>query len=135
MQLLDKLNELDVSDYISQIIDTYEAQNYEETERLIDEALKIAPNSAVLYYYQGLTYIAKNNYAASTASLYKSLELDSSNIFTYYYLGITFDNLSEYENAYNCYVQFLKLLPPDELGESDKIQHAKSRINKLQKLL
>lgn len=135
MQLLDKLNELDASDYISQIIDTYEAQNYEETERLIDEALKIAPNSAVLYYYQGLTYIAKNNYAASTASLYKSLELDSSNIFTYYYLGITFDNLSEYENAYNCYVQFLKLLPPDELGESDKIQHAKSRINKLQKLL
>lgn len=134
-ELIDKLNEIDASDYISQIISTYEAQNYEETARLLSEAIKIAPNAAILYYYQGLTNIAENNYAASTASLYKSLELDNTNIYAYYYLGIAFDNLAEYENAYGCYSQFLKLLPPDELGESEKIQYARTRINKLQNLL
>lgn len=133
--LIDKLNEADAQQYISQIISTYEAQNYKETSRLIAQAIKIAPKAAILYYYQGLTNIAENNYAASTASLYKALELDKTNYYTYYYLGIAFDNLAEYENAYNYYLQFLKLLPPDHLGESEKIEYAKSRISKLQNLL
>ena len=135
IMLTDKLNEVDAQQYVSQIISTYEAQNYKETERLIEQALKISPKSAILYYYQGLTNIAENNYAASTASLYKALELDSSNPYTYYYLGIAFDNLSEYENACSYYIQFLKKLPPEELGESEKIEYAKARINKLQNLL
>ena len=133
--LIDKLNEVDAQQYITQIISTYEAQNYKETSRLISQAIKIAPKAAILYYYQGLTNIAENNYAASTASLYKALELDKTNYYTYYYLGIAFDNLAEYENAYSYYLQFLKLLPPDQLGESEKIEYAKSRITKLQNLL
>lgn len=135
LKLIDKLNEIEAAPYINQIATALESQNYKEASRLIGYALDIAPNSSILYYYQGLNYIAGNNYAASTGSLYKSLELDRSNILAYYYLGIAFDYLAEYENAYENYAKFLRLLPRDELGESEKIEHAKSRINKIQHLL
>ena len=63
--------------------------------RLINEALSINKKDSALYYYQGLTYIAMNNYAAATAPLYKALELDKNNVIAYFYLGLAFDNLSE----------------------------------------
>lgn len=117
--------------YVNRIISAFESQNYTEAMRLINEALQISPDYGLLYYYKGLTYIAQNNYAASTAALYKSLELDKSNITTYFYLGIAFDNLSEPSNALMYYQKFINLLPKDELGESEKLKYAKERIQKL----
>ena len=103
--------------------------------RLIDEALKIDPNSSVLYFYRGLAYIDQSNYAASTASLYKSIELDPNNALAYYFLGIAFDNLSEYKNALIYYKKFLEILPANELGESERAEYAQTRINALNKLM
>lgn len=133
--LKDRLNEKDASEYIKQIIFTYENQNYNETKHLISQALKIAPNSSTLRFYQGLTNIAQNNYSAAVDSLYKALELDKTNADIYYYLAIAYDNLSKYENAYNYYKQYLRMLPADSFGDSEKIDYVKNRINKLQTLL
>ena len=74
-QLVDVLNKADSDKYVNQIISSFEAQNYDESMRLINEALKINKKDSGLYYYQGLTYIAMNNYAAATAPLYKAIVL------------------------------------------------------------
>ena len=99
--------------------------------RLINEALEINPKDPVLYYHKALTYIAQNNYAASTAILYKCIQLDKNNIPAYFYLGLAFDNLSEPENALMYYKKFIDLIPADYYGESEKIDYAKARIEKL----
>ncbi len=131
IDLLDMVNNAESQKYINQIISSYEAQNYNESMRLVDEALKINKKDAVLYYYKALNYIAQNKYAASTASLYKCLELDKNNVLVYFYLGFAFDNLSEPENALIYYQKFIDLLPKDDYGESEKLNYAKTRINKL----
>ena len=132
---MNQLNAADAEKYINQIISSFDAQNHAETMRLIDEALKIDPNSSVLYFYRGLAYIDQSNYAASTASLYKSIELDPNNALAYYFLGIAFDNLSEYKNALIYYKKFLEILPANELGESERAEYAQTRINALNKLM
>ncbi len=132
-QLVDVLNKADSDKYVNQIISSFDAQNYDESMRLINEALKINKKDSGLYYYQGLTYIAMNNYAASTAPLYKAIELDKNNNLAYFYLGLAFDNLSEPDNALAYYRKFIELLPKDDYGESEKLNYAKSRIEKLSK--
>lgn len=133
LQLVDVLNKVEADKYTNQIISAFEVQNYNESMRLINEALKINKKDSALYYYQGLTYIAMNNYAAATAPLYKAIELDKNNTMAYFYLGLTFDNLSEPNNALNYYKKFITLLPADDYGESEKLNYAKSRIEKLSK--
>ena len=130
--LLKMVNKSEAEKYVNGIISSFEAQNYPETMNMINEALKISPDYALLHYYKGLTYIAQNKYADSTASLYKCIELDKNNSTAYFYLGIAFDNLSEPQNALNNYKKFIQLLPKDELGESDKVEYAKDRISKIQ---
>lgn len=133
LHLLDALNKFDSDKYVTQIISAFEAQNYEESMRLINEALSINKKDSGLYYYQGLTYIAMNNYAAATAPLYKAIDLDKKNTLAYFYLGLSFDNLSEPDNALAYYRKFIELLPSDDYGESEKLNYAKSRIEKLSK--
>ena len=133
LKLLDVINNADSKKYYNQIISSFESQNYSETMRLINEAISINPKDFALYYYQGLTYIALNNYAAATAPLYKALELDNTNIIAYFYLGLAFDNLSEPENALVYYKKFIELFPADNLGENEKLNYAKTRIEKLSK--
>ena len=133
LHLLDVLNKFDSDKYVTQIISAFEAQNYEESMRLINEALSINKKDSGLYYYQGLTYIAMNNYAAATAPLYKAIDLDKKNTLAYFYLGLSFDNLSEPDNALAYYRKFIELLPSDDYGESEKLNYAKSRIEKLSK--
>ena len=130
-QLLDVLNKVESDKYVNQIISSFEAQNYDETMRLINEAMQINQKDSGLNYYKGLTYIAMNNYAAATAPLYKSVELDKNNVPAYFYLGLAFDNLAEEDNAVSYYKKFIELLPKDELGESEKINYAKTRIEQL----
>jgi len=129
--LLDMVNKAESDKYMNAIISSFELQNYSETMRLIDEALSINKKEPMLYYYKALTYIAQNNYAASTAALYKCIELDKNNALAYFYLGIAFDNLSEPQNALSYYQKFINLLPADELGESERLNYARARINKL----
>lgn len=133
LHLLDVLNKFDSDKYVTQIISAFDAQNYEESMRLINEALSINKKDSGLYYYQGLTYIAMNNYAAATAPLYKAIDLDKKNTLAYFYLGLSFDNLSEPDNALAYYRKFIELLPSDDYGESEKLNYAKSRIEKLSK--
>lgn len=131
LDLLDMVNKAEADKNINQIVVLFETQNYTEAMRLIDETIKVNPKDANLYYYKALTYIAQNNYAASTASLYKCIELDKNNALAYFYLGIAFDNLSEPKNALMYYQKFIELLPKDEFGESEKLEYANSRITKL----
>ena len=129
--LIKKLNEISAGNYIDQIVSAFDTHNYKEAMRLTDEALNIDPTSSILYFYKGIIYIAQNNYAASTAALYKAIELDKNNVLAYFYLGFAFDNLSEQKNALNCYEKFIQLLPKDEFQENEKAEYAKTRIQKI----
>ena len=133
LKFLDVLNKADSDRYINQILSAFDAQNYEEAMRLVKEALSINKKDSVLYYYQGLIYIAMNNYAASTAPLFKAIELDKNNTLAYFYLALSFDNLAETDNALAYYRKFLAKLPADDYAESEKLNYAKSRIEKLSK--
>lgn len=131
-ELLNEINQKEAEQYVNQILNSFDAQNYPETMRLINKALSIDPNSSELYFYKGLTLIAQNNYAASTAALYKSIELDNNNAFAYYYLAIAFDNLSEKSNALSYYKKFLNSVSNEDYNENDKIEYANMRIQKIQ---
>ncbi|MBQ3642700.1 tetratricopeptide repeat protein, partial [bacterium] len=130
--LKDAINKLDADQYVNQILETMEMQNYTEAMRLVNEAISINAKDSNLYYYKGMIYISMNNYSAATAPLYKALQLNPNNSGAYYYLAMAFDNLSEKAQALSYYKKFLASLSSDQYGESEKINYAKSRIQKLQ---
>ena len=125
------INKSEAEGYTKKIASALDAQNYNEAMSYVNQALKIDANSSNMYFYKGLIYIAQSNFAASTAALYKSIELDETNILPYYYLGFAFDNLSEPDNAVVYYKKFLELLPNDSYGESERVQYAQARIQKI----
>ncbi|MBQ9245289.1 tetratricopeptide repeat protein [bacterium] len=131
MDLLDMVNQAETDKMMNSIVSSYESQNYAETMRILDEALKINTKDPNLYLYKALTYIAQNNYAASTASLYKCIELDRNNKQAYFYLATAFDNLSEHQNALQNYQKYINLLSNDDYGESERRTYALTRIKKL----
>ena len=131
LDLQDMVNQAETDKEKNTIISMYESQNYTEAMSMIDEALKINKKDPDLYLYKALTYIAKNNYSASTASLYKCIELDRNNKMAYFYLATAFDNLSEPKNALQNYQTYVNLLRDDDYGESERKEYALSRIQKL----
>lgn len=134
LKLLDTLNKAESDKFMSDISSAFERQDYESAMNFVDSAMAIYDKDATLYYYKALIYIAMNNYAAATAPLYKSLYLDGNNILCYFYLGLAFDNLSEKENALDNYKKFVENLPADDYGESEKLEYAKARIEKLSEI-
>ncbi len=131
LKLLDSVNKNDADKYLNKINSAMETQNFNEAMRLVNEAISIDGKNSALFFNKGLIYIAMNNYAASTAPFYKAIELDKNNIQAYYYLGVAFDNLSEGQNALEYYKKFVENLPEDDYGESEKLNNAKVRIEKL----
>lgn len=134
LKLLDTLNKAESDKFMNDISSAFERQDYEAAMNFVDSAMNIYDKDATLYYYKALIYIAMNNYAAATAPLYKSLDLNEKNILCYFYLGIAFDNLSEKENALENYKKFVEKLPADDYGESEKLEYAKTRIEKLSEI-
>ena len=131
LKLLDAVNKLEADKYINQITSAIELQNFDEAMRLVNKAISIDGKNSTLFFHKGLIYIAMNNYAAATAPLYKAIELDKNNILAYYYLGVAFDNLSEGQNALENYKKFVDYLPQDDYGQSEILNNAKLRIEKL----
>lgn len=125
------LNNTEAKTYLPKITAAFDIENFEEAEKLVDEALKISPNIAEIQYYKGILQISKHNYAGSTAYLYKCLELDKKYYLAYFYLAIVFDNLSEHENALINYQKFVETIPKDAYDETEKINYSKARIEKL----
>ena len=132
--LMDLINKSDSSQYTTQILDAMEAQNYEEAMRLVNEAMAIDKKSADLYYYKSLIYIAMNNYAASTSTLYKCIELNRNYTDAYFYLGAAFDNLGEKDNALTNYKRYIDMTRGNEIGATERIEYAKARIERLESL-
>ena len=130
--LQDEVNNASANRYMSQISSNFEMQNYDETMRLVDEALSINPKGSNLYLYKGLTYMAKNEYERATAPLYKAISLDNNNVYAYFFLAQAFDNLSEAQNALEYYKKFISKVSTEDYEASEKIDYAKSRIEKLQ---
>lgn len=130
-ELLDMVNKAEADTYKSRIVALYEAQNYVQAEKLVDEAVNINKKDANLYFYKALIYIAQNNYAAATAPLYMAIELDKTYAPSYFYLALSFDNLSEKQNALENYQKYLTLLKPDDYAETERKEYASSRINQL----
>ena len=132
LKLLDVLNKTEADTYLNKISNSIDNQNYTEAMKLTEEALNIDSKNSALFFYKAMILIAQNNYAAATAPLYKAIELNKDNLDAYYYLGVAFDNLSEPENALEYYKEFIKRLPLDDFGESEKKDYANLRIKKLQ---
>ncbi len=125
------INQMEAEKYVDNIVELYEQQRYDEAWNQIEKALNISDDISALHFYKGLIYIAKNNYAASTAEFSKSIKIDENSVLSYYYLALAFDNLGERISAYECYEKFLEVIPKDFYGSSDAIEYAKARIEKL----
>ncbi len=130
--LMDLINKTEANQYTAQILDAIEAQNYDEALRLVNTAIETDKKSADLYYYKSLILIAQNNYAASTATLYRCLELNRNYKDAYFYLGAAFDNLGETQNALNNYKRYIEMTNGSEIGSTERIEYAKTRIDKLE---
>lgn len=122
----------EANSYIDKIQKAYEMQNYKEAERLADEALKISNEVSEINFFKGHLLTIQNKYAESTAYFYKCLELDENYHSAYFYLGMVFDNLSEQENALINYKKYIEVVPNDSYEEQEKINYAKTRIEKLE---
>lgn len=117
--------------YLPKVTAAFDMENFEEAEKIVDEALKLSAEIAEIQFYKGVLQIAKHNYAGSTAYLYKCLEIDKNYYLAYFYLAIVFDNLSEHENALINYQKFVETIPKDTYDETEKINYSKLRIEKL----
>lgn len=125
------INYSEAKTYLPKITAAFDMENYEEAEKLVDEALKLSTEIAEIQFYKGLLQITSHNYATSTAYLYKCIELDKNYYAAYFFLAVAFDNLSEQENALINYQKYVDIVPKDLYDETEKINFAKARIEKL----
>lgn len=125
------INREEAKTYLPKITAASDIGNFEEAERLVDEALKLSTEITEIQFHKGLLQIAKHNYAGSTAYLYKCIELDKNYYAAYFFLAVAFDNLSEQENALINYQKYVDIVPKDLYDETEKINFAKARIEKL----
>lgn len=125
------INYSEAKTYLPKITAAFDMENFEEAEKLVDEALKLSTEIAEIQFYKGLLQITNHNYAASTAYLYKCIELDKNYYAAYFFLAVAFDNLSEQENALVNYQKYIDIVPKDLYDETEKINFAKARIEKL----
>ena len=125
------LLKLEAEGYIKEIESFLDLENYGEAARLVDKALKISPDVAALHFYKGYTKIAENDYAGSTAHLYKCIEIDPQYYLAYFYLAVALETLGEKENALANYQKFIDLIPEDNFEHKNRIEHSKEKLIEL----
>jgi tetratricopeptide (TPR) repeat protein len=97
-----------------------EQKQYDEAQRLIDEALKENDKSAEALFAQGKLQVYRKDYAPAITALEKAIELNPNNAYAHYYAGIAYSNVRRPDRMVNEFQIFLKLAP--DAPEADKVK-------------
>ena len=97
-------------------------QNFDECLRLIEEGLKYYPNCTDYEFYRANIFYRQKKYSSAIESAKKCISMGESPILLrevsgvstyrpYYLLGTIYFNIGDYDGAYKCYDESLKLNP------------------------
>lgn len=131
VSLSNQLKGQKVNDLFDEAFSAFDTQNYQETLSILNKISKIEPDNYTVYYYKGLTYGNMNNYSAAISEFMKAKNLNPQFVFVNYLLGVAYDNLNETNEAkkyYNLYVSNEHNVTNEN---SEYINYAKSRLQKL----
>jgi tetratricopeptide (TPR) repeat protein len=84
---------------LAQATIAYEEEKYDEALRLLQQAQSLDPNNSRIFYYLGLTFLAKKQPATAITNLQTAFELRPSDLFNRYQLGVAYFALHNYEQA------------------------------------
>ncbi|HXJ93197.1 MAG TPA: tetratricopeptide repeat protein [Terriglobia bacterium] len=97
----------------------FESGRYSQARAELAEALKAAPEDAVLWSYLGMTDYKLNQVATAVAEFEKARTLDPHNPLNYFNLGLLYHQQGETNKALEAYRQGLAMSPDDKAaGES-----------------
>ena len=95
----------------------FEAERYSQARAELAEALKAAPDDAVLWSYLGMTDYKLHQGAAAVAEFEKARALDPRNPLNYFNLGMLYHQQGEMGKALEAYRQGLAITPDDAAAE------------------
>ncbi len=95
-------------------------EQLEKAQMSLDEAEKVNPDNAKVFYYRGILAAHRKDYKASAESLEKSLGLEPDNAYAHYYAGLAYNILKRPDKMVEHFQAFLKLAP--EAPEAEKVR-------------
>lgn len=114
-------------DVLTQAVDMYDKQKYNEAIALFDKVLKLDSENASVYYYRALSYDALNNYQKAVADYKSVLKYAPDMIIAYYSLGVDYDSMGNYQSAKQNYQKYVELATQDD----EYKKYAQSRISEI----
>ncbi len=126
-EIVDYINAKQTESLLTEAVQLYEQQKYNEAVAIFDKVLKITPDNATVYYYRALSFDALNNYQKAIADYKSTLKYAPDMIIAYYSLGVDYDALNNYQSAKQNYQKFVEMSNDD----NDYIKYAKSRIDEI----
>lgn len=121
--LLDSKNE---QVYILKILALYSADKIKERNKMVEQALKLFPDSPVINFYQGCVYYENKDYETALKYLKKSKEILPT-AQAYQVMGLCYAEQKNYTEAVKCFNEEVKLTP---VAENRKILAEASELLK-----
>ena len=114
-------------DVLTQAVDMYDKQKYNEAIALFDKVLKLDSENASVYYYRALSYDALNNYQKAVTDYKSVLKYAPDMVIAYYSLGVDYDSMGNYQSAKQNYQKYVELATQDD----EYKKYAQSRISEI----
>lgn len=112
---------------LSQAVNLYDSQKYNEAVDLFNKILNITPSNATVYYYRAMCYDALNDYQKAINDYKMTLKYAPDMYIAYYSLGVDYDSVSNYPEAKNNYKKYVEL----SVEDNDYKKYAQSRIDEI----
>lgn len=119
-------------DYLQQllsgVLDLYNEKQYDKAVQKVNDAIKIDPQYAPTYYYQGLVLEAKNDNYGAVGSYRKAIQYDPDMESAYYQLAVILDKINDTNGAKEAFRKFLEISGGKQNTFTD---YAKERLKQL----
>lgn len=96
--------------YLKESEEIYQADLIKAME-LIEKAIDIVPNAAILWTTKAKYQYDLKNYEAALESVEKAIELKPQSYFAWLHKGLIKRNMEQYEEAAQAYIESLKIKP------------------------
>ncbi len=126
-ELLTFISQKTSMDALENAISDYEAKNYEEGLKKINQILEASPNNAYALYYRGMIYDAQGDKTKAIEDYKKVVQLTPDIVIAYYLMAVVYDSQQKFIDAYNAYSNFLDKYPNDD----EYKQYAAQRLEDL----
>ncbi len=126
-ELLDYVNQSELSAYLEQADKLYTEKKYPEALVMLGKVLAMDPKNASAHYSCGLINDELKKYWPAIESYKKAVQNDPSLAIAYYSIAVDYDTLQRYQQAVANY----KLFVANEKADNEYTQYAKQRIQEL----